>query len=260
MEIIDTEYYNQFISWVSKQVNDDEVKQLLVDDDGDLVEVDLEQLMSDLIKFQRKIKQPPYVKLDHLSVKLPKNPTILDVGTEYREYLTSLERKYKGKAYGINVMPGTAGTCQYAAPSVRNDSRFKYFDGVNIPFNTKFDLINIRMVLHHAEDPEGLLKSCKRHLKPNGVIVILDHDYMNETENRKPGTKVLLDLIHDVYDFVLNDRRCEYYSDINLMTVNEVRNLLRRLGLSVITYTPPNRSYMDTFLSRRVYIARNRST
>lgn len=51
---------------------------------------------------------------------------------------------------------------------------FKSFDGLNLPFlDNSFDTVLISYVLHHARDPEFLLKEAKRVVK-NRIIIYED--------------------------------------------------------------------------------------
>ena len=52
----------------------------------------------------------------------------------------------------------------------------KAYDGVKLPFeDARFDLVTINDVLHHAGDPEAVVREALRVLKPTGQLVIKDH-------------------------------------------------------------------------------------
>jgi 2-polyprenyl-3-methyl-5-hydroxy-6-metoxy-1,4-benzoquinol methylase len=58
------------------------------------------------------------------------------------------------------------------------------FDGKELPFaDASFDLVTIADVLHHAEDPEVLVREAIRVLSPDGKLVIKDHFRVGPVSN-----------------------------------------------------------------------------
>ena len=50
------------------------------------------------------------------------------------------------------------------------------YNGRELPFaDETFDLVTIVDVLHHAEDPEAVVREALRVLRPDGHVVIKDH-------------------------------------------------------------------------------------
>ena len=59
---------------------------------------------------------------------------------------------------------------------------FMEYDGVRIPFeDDKFDVVFMACVLHHIDPDirEGLLRECRRVLKPGGKMIIFEHNPWN---------------------------------------------------------------------------------
>jgi ubiquinone/menaquinone biosynthesis C-methylase UbiE len=86
-----------------------------------------------------------------------------------------------------------------------NTSDFIYtvYNGVCIPYiDASFDLITCFMVMHHVP-PKNLvllLKEIYRVLKPGGLFIIKEHDAAGQDY-------LLLDVLHEYYDYVLNPTR-----------------------------------------------------
>lgn len=80
---------------------------------------------------------------------------------------------------------------------------FTQYDGKILPYaDNSFDLITCLMVLHHI--PENnisiLLSEINRVMKPNGVLILREHDVNINTEG------ILLDIMHYFYDYVWTDK------------------------------------------------------
>ncbi|EKE02714.1 MAG: hypothetical protein ACD_20C00344G0003 [uncultured bacterium] len=95
----------------------------------------------------------------------------------------------KGKLTGLEVY-------------VRQDETYpfdiKEFDGVKIPLPDKSqDLVTLFAVLHHAKNPEGLLKEIHRILTPNGKLVIRELDA--EDQSSKLFNFVMDEMWYKVY-------------------------------------------------------------
>ena len=68
-----------------------------------------------------------------------------------------------------------------------------------------FDCITLIFTLHHAHDILAVIKECKRLLKDNGVIVIVEHDVWSDEVN------MLVDLQHRIYNAVHHESNESYY-------------------------------------------------
>ncbi len=70
-----------------------------------------------------------------------------------------------------------------------------------IPYNDNiFDCITLILVLHHAEDIISVINECKRMLKPNGIIALVEHDVWSDETN------MLIDVQHLIYKKVYNEQ------------------------------------------------------
>jgi ubiquinone/menaquinone biosynthesis C-methylase UbiE len=86
--------------------------------------------------------------------------------------------------------------------NTNNQFIYKKFNGCNIPYeNNSFDLVVCFVMIHHvAADKIGLINDIKRVLKPNGILIIREHDVTTTKDI------IYLDLIHEVNDFILYDK------------------------------------------------------
>ena len=70
---------------------------------------------------------------------------------------------------------------------------FMIFDGVDLPYEDNMYLVvTCLTVLHHAEDPSGLIKSIYRVLKPGGILI------MREFDCRSWNQSYSLDFMHQL--------------------------------------------------------------
>jgi hypothetical protein len=229
---------------------------------GDISIIDRNDII-DLINaaYTRTIMPRTYVDTSYLNANMLNRDMIgrykvdvLDVGTEFKEYLDALSKLFDTrKIKGINVVDGG---CAYLSANIQRDSRFSLFDGRNIPY---FDvgLINMRMILHHVypDDVSSLLTSAHQSLGKHGCLVILEHDY-DENDEEYRSRVDMLDIVHDFYDFVIAKQVDGNLSQINPIDSSRLVAELTRIGFrEVTTYVEKGRSYKDTFLSRRVFVA-----
>jgi len=163
-------------------------------------------------------------KIDFLSDNFDiKNKYILDIGTEDCFYIDKLNKFCT--SYGINVESHE----QYSYHS--DKSCIKIYDGKNIPFkDNEFDIITIYMVLHHItniDDILYLLNDAKRVLKPNGVLLLREHDFNTEFD------EYYIDFIHYYYELSFNaDFNEKYYKtyEKNYMSKYKLREILKKIG------------------------------
>jgi ubiquinone/menaquinone biosynthesis C-methylase UbiE len=84
---------------------------------------------------------------------------------------------------------------------------------IDFPDNT-FDIVSCFFVLHHIEKLDKAINEIKRVLKPNGFILILEHDNHDDYDN------LLIDIEHLFYgifydknlDFIKNPVFAKYYN------------------------------------------------
>lgn len=82
---------------------------------------------------------------------------------------------------------------------------FSQYDGKILPYSdNSFDLITCMMVLHHIPEDNlpKLIQEINRVMKPNGVLILREHDVSTSTSKKQT---CLLNLMHDFYDYVWSD-------------------------------------------------------
>lgn len=218
------------------------------------------KLLSDLSQIPKKEIDRKYLNVRHL----PKSQyeKVLDVGTVYSEYLDALQQRLSANyVRGINVR---SSDVDYHNGTVQNDSRFTFYNGRTIPSEIVpdggFDLINVRMVLHHVDNFLPLLRSCYDVLAPGGQIYILEHDY-NKRDDEFESRVDMLDLVHDTYNYVVNSPARNVpqiqalpLSAICLIDRKDLIGYMKSIGFSVMSRVAKGRSYKDTFMSEVLFI------
>jgi ubiquinone/menaquinone biosynthesis C-methylase UbiE len=63
-----------------------------------------------------------------------------------------------------------------------------------------FDLITCFLMLHHVEKLSDLLNEIKRILKPNGILLIIEHDVHNDYD------RILIDILHTFYGIIIDKK------------------------------------------------------
>ena len=70
-----------------------------------------------------------------------------------------------------------------------------------IPYKNKmFDCITLILTLHHTTNILEVIKECKRLLKDDGIIAIIEHDVWNDYDN------MIIDLQHKTYNVIFNEK------------------------------------------------------
>ena len=104
--------------------------------------------------------------------------------------------------------------------AIKKDNKLPYED------NT-FDVISILHTLHHIEDRNNMLNEIKRVLRPDGVLIVREHDIKTELE------KKLVDVEHFLYMLSIKSRfnlsSIENYESF-YMTRKETQNILDEKG------------------------------
>jgi len=129
------------------------------------------------------------------------NKKILDIGTESIDYLKKID------AYGINIKEGFDHyTTEY--DTFDNYKKFKFYDGINIPFkDNKFDIITIYSVLHHIPTLQKLIINIKRVLKKDGFIFIKENDITNDK------IRDAFNIQHEIYEGAILAGKPSYRND-----------------------------------------------
>jgi ubiquinone/menaquinone biosynthesis C-methylase UbiE len=71
---------------------------------------------------------------------------------------------------------------------------FSLISGLNLPYKAEqFDCVLALMALHHIETVENTLQEIWRVLKPNGLLIVREHD------NFTPKLAILIDVMHGLY-------------------------------------------------------------
>lgn len=158
-----------------------------------------------------RLKSMSYI-LKHIKVK----PSVyLDIGC-FDGNITEEVGKYfeLDTIYGIDIID---------FPNRNKNITFSLYKDT-IPFaDNSVDIITCLMVLHHVNDINMFILEIKRILKPNGIIIIREHNVTNKYESS------LLDMMHKFYDNVWNDPTeqwspesiCNYYSYVDLTKIFE---------------------------------------
>lgn len=63
-----------------------------------------------------------------------------------------------------------------------------------------FDCITLLSVLHHVSSITDVIEECKRMLKKNGIIVILEHDVWNDKDT------AIIDIQHKLFQYLNNEK------------------------------------------------------
>ena len=70
-----------------------------------------------------------------------------------------------------------------------------------IPYKDKmFECIILILTLHHCEDIIATINECKRILKDDGIIVIIEHDVWNDYDN------MIIDMQHCIYQKIFKEK------------------------------------------------------
>jgi len=127
-------------------------------------------------------------------------------------------RKYlpKVSVYGIDVSKKEIRVAKAKNKNLKN-VKFASFDGFNIPFKEKFDIIFVANVFHHIKrnDQEKVLKNISKKLAENGYLFIFEHNPLNP----------LTQWIYFKNDF-------QFDKNSNLLSPFRTGNLLKKVGLS----------------------------
>ena len=124
-------------------------------------------------------------------------PKILDLGTGNGKKIKMIRDLIDCEIYGADIKAW--------GPYIKSrniDFTFKFIkeNPYKIPYsNKKFDCITIILALHHCDDIITTIKECKRILKDDGIIIIIEHDIWDDNDN------MIIDLQHRIYRTIFNE-------------------------------------------------------
>lgn len=208
----------------------------------------LNSLLSDRSgSFSREIQDSRATNRANLLIRmLPQGfipETMLDIGVGDGSITSAIQRHYdlpKDKVFGTDIV----------TPREEPSFTFNLVDGIDLPFNdNSFDLITANMVLHHVDDLDGLLQEIRRVLRPNGYLVISEHDILSNmnsedisgltSEEWREYVSSFLDIVHLLYEVILSDpqetepQEFEESFRRNYLSSEEWKNLLESAGFSL---------------------------
>lgn len=208
----------------------------------------LNSLLSDRSgTFSREIQDSRATNRANLLIRmLPQGfipETMLDIGVGDGSITSAIQRHYnlpKDKVFGTDIV----------TPREEPSFTFNLVDGSDLPFNdNSFDLITANMVLHHVDDLDGLLQEIRRVLRPNGYLVISEHDILSNmnsedisgltSEEWREYVSSFLDIVHLLYEVILSDpqetepQEFEESFRRNYLSSEEWKNLLESAGFSL---------------------------
>ena len=123
---------------------------------------------------------------------------ILDVGVGNGKKLRIIKQLTNFKIYGADIKEWGP----YKSEKSFNFP-FKYINEnpYKIDYESKmFDCITLILTLHHAKNIFDVIKECKRLLKDDGILVIIEHDIWNDYDN------MIIDLQHRIYNKIFNEK------------------------------------------------------
>lgn len=208
----------------------------------------LNSLLSDRSgSFSREIQDSRATNRANLLIRmLPQEfipETMLDIGVGDGSITSAIQRHYdlpKDKVFGTDIV----------TPREEPSFTFNLVDGSDLPFNdNSFDLITANMVLHHVDDLDRLLQEIRRVLRPNGYLVISEHDILSNmnsedisgltSEEWREYVSSFLDIVHLLYEVILSDpqetepQEFEESFRRNYLSSEEWKNLLESAGFSL---------------------------
>ncbi len=176
------------------------------------------------------------VKADYLGKILCKNKiltneiSVLDVGCGHgliHPYLLE-QHGSKLKLFGVDVASSVIDVAMTNNPNVS----YQAYDGISLPYaENTFDITFAICVMHHVPPKEwtNFLKEMKRVVKPNGLVVIFEHNPIN------PVTRQIV-------------KNCPLDKDAVLIRSKLMTNLMHQSGLRMIKrnyilFTPFDKSF-----------------
>lgn len=132
---------------------------------------------------------------------------ILDIGVGTGKKTKIIRQFTNGNIYGANIKNwGPYNNLK------KFDFPFKFITEIpyKIPYKDKtFDCITLILTLHHCKNLIDTINECKRILKDDGVIIIIEHDIWSDYDN------MIIDIQHNIYQKIFDEKahpRGNYYN------------------------------------------------
>ncbi len=120
-----------------------------------------------------------------VEAKLRAGGLVADVGCGRGRALVKLAQSFpKSRCIGYDVYPPTVQQAEgnARAAGVGDRVRFEARDIAGQGLPQEFDIVCTFDVVHDAADPQGLLRSIRRGLKPDGIYICLDINCSHKLE------------------------------------------------------------------------------
>lgn len=146
---------------------------------------------------------------------IKKKIKFLDFGCGIGRSVDYLKKFPNISIYGIDVSEGEINVARKNSKGLKN-VKFSSFDGVNIPFKEKFDVIFVANVFHHIKrnNQQKVMKKIAQSLTDGGYLFIFEHNPLN------PMTQWI---------YYKNDYQFDKNS--NLLSPMHTKTLLKKSGL-----------------------------
>jgi tocopherol O-methyltransferase len=99
---------------------------------------------------------------------------ILDVGCGTGASSIHLAKQYKVEATGITISPVQVDLANQAAAKNNVNATFQLMDAEAMKFEKLFDVVWSVESISHYQDIANFFASAARHLKPNGIVAVID--------------------------------------------------------------------------------------
>jgi ubiquinone/menaquinone biosynthesis C-methylase UbiE len=135
---------------------------------------------------------------DSINNYTPRKFKLLDIGIGNGKKTLELKSLLECDIYGADIE-------QWGSYKKNRQFTFPYktitLSPYHIPYEDKmFDCITLILVLHHCDNIIETINECKRLLKDDGIIVIIEHDVWTDESN------MIIDLQHRIYAKLFNEQ------------------------------------------------------
>jgi len=154
------------------------------------------------------------------TIELGVGTSILDVGCGIGLYTPLFLKRFK-RVCGIDPSE------EYVIQARMGNAKVEYLIGWGETFHIdeQFDTINLDMVLEHVDDPIALLKNLKKHLAPEGKIII--HVPNANSVTRRLG--VLMGVIPSIEH--ISEKERDFYGHQRIYTTKTLLDDVHTAGL-----------------------------